>query len=117
LNGIEINERLQSEVRVRDTEVSVDLLLNLFPMMLFESIISKSHDNRHSTFECVYLVLESSLNGVVIKVLFKSDTYLGVVISLLSDFFCLNIVELSLDPDFLELLPLLEGAPHNATEL
>jgi hypothetical protein len=63
------------------------------------------------------LLLESSLDGVVVQVLLKSNANLGVVVSLLCNFFGLDVVKLSLDPDFLELLPLLEGAPHNATEL
>jgi hypothetical protein len=57
------------------------------------------------------------LDGVVVQVLLKSYTNLGIVVSLLCNFFGLDVVELSLDPDFLELLPLLEGAPHNTTEL
>jgi hypothetical protein len=86
-------------------------------MLLFESVVTECDDDGHGTLEGVHLLLESSLDGVVVQVLLKSNANLGVVVSLLCNFFGLDVVKLSLDPDFLELLPLLEGAPHNATEL
>jgi hypothetical protein len=85
--------------------------------MFFKGIVTKSNHNRHSSFESINLVLKSSLNGIIFEILFKPNADFCVVISFLGDFFSLNIVELSLNPYFLELLPLLEGAPHNATEL
>lgn len=86
-------------------------------MLLSESVVTEGDDDGHGTLESVHLLLESSLDGVVVQVFLKSNANLGVVVSLLCNFFGLDVVKLSLDPDFLELLPLLEGAPHYATEL
>lgn len=86
-------------------------------MLLSEGVVTEGDDDGHGTLEGVNLLLESSLDGVVVQVLLKSNANLGIVVSLLCNFFGLDVVKLSLDPDFLELLPLLEGAPHNATEL
>ena len=117
LHGVEIDQGLKGELWVRYVEFSVDLLLDLLPMVLFEGVVTKGNHNGHGTFEGVNLVLESSLDGVIVEVLLESYTNLGIVVSLLCNFFGLDVVELSLDPDFLELLPLLEGAPHNTAEL
>jgi hypothetical protein len=86
-------------------------------MLLSEGVVTEGDDDGHGTLEGVNLLLESSLDGVVVQVFLKSNANLGVVVSLLCNFFGLDVVKLSLDPDFLELLPLLEGAPHYATEL
>ena len=86
-------------------------------MLLSEGVVTEGDDDGHGTLEGVNLLLKSSLDGVVVQVLLKSNANLGIVVSLLCNFFGLDVVKLSLDPDFLELLPLLEGAPHNATEL
>lgn len=117
LHCIEIDQRLKGEFWVWNIEFSVDLLVDLLPMMICEGVITEVNDNGHGTLEGVYLLFESSLDGIVVQVLLKSYTNLGIVVSLLSNFFGLDFVELSLDPDFLELLPLLEGAPHNTAEL
>jgi len=86
-------------------------------MLLSEGVVTEGDDDGHGTLEGVNLLLESSLDGVVVQVFLKSNANLGIVVSLLCNFFGLDVVKLSLDPDFLELLPLLEGAPHYATEL
>lgn len=117
LHCVEIDQRLKGKLWVCNVEFSVDLLLDLLPMVLFEGVITEGNDNGHGTFEGVNLLFESSLDGIVVQVLLKSYTNLGIVVSLLCNFFGLDVIELSLDPDFLELLPLLEGAPHNTTEL
>jgi len=85
-------------------------------MGVLQVVVSKSDDDRHGALEGVDEVLEFLLDGIFVEVLLETHADLGEVVCLLGDLFGLDGVELSLDPYLLELLPLIEGAPHQASE-
>ena len=100
-----------------DIKITVNQVLDFFPMVLLEGIITKGCHNWHCTLESINHIFKLSLNGIVLEVLFKSHANLGIVVSLSGNFLSLNIVELSLNPDLLQFFPVSEGAPHDATKL
>jgi len=85
-------------------------------MVLLQGVITEGSHNWHRTLESINHFFKLSLNGIVLEVLLESEANLGIVVSLSRDFLGLNVVELRLDPDLLQLFPLLEGAPHHATK-
>ena len=117
LHCIQVDQRLQGELGVSDVEVTVYQVLDFFPMVLLQGLVTEGYHNRHRSLESIDHIFKLSLNGIILEVLLKSKAYLGIVVGLSRDFFSLNIVELSLDPDLLQLLPLLERAPHHAAEV
>lgn len=76
-------------------------------MVLLQGVITKGYDNWHRSFKCVNLFFKPSLDGVVFKILFKSEADLSIVIGLAGNFLSLNVTKLSFDPDLLKFFPFL----------
>jgi hypothetical protein len=108
LHRVQVNQRLQGELRVCNVEVCVDEVLDFLPMRVLQVIVSQGNHDWHGTFEGVHELLQVLLNGILLEVLFKADANLGELVGFGGDLLSLNAVELSLDPLLLQVLPFLE---------
>ena len=54
LNGVQVNQRLESELRVSNVEVTVYQVLYLLPMVLLKGLVTQGNHNRHRTLEGIH---------------------------------------------------------------